>query len=268
VFRDYNVIILLKQIIQIGGNMNDSVKAYTKSAAKHKLLTKEEEQDLAFRMSKGCMRSRDKLISSNLRLALSVANKYRSSKISMEDLIQEANIGLIRAVDRFDHKKGFRFSTYAIWWIRQAVKRFISAQTHVKFPTGSRHLIWKINNIRKDYEIEFGEMPTDEEVAELLGMDKDTVSSLRLGMQWPVDIDKPMGDEAGSRTFGDTLIDENQVNIEEELDNQRMLEIIRNAFSSLKPQEEKVLRLRFGIYDHDEDLSITQKEYNKIKEGK
>ena len=157
--------------------MNDSVKAYTKSATRHKLLTKEQEQDLARRMSNGCAKSRDKLISSNLRLALSVANKYRSCKVSMEDLIQEANVGLIRAVDRFDYKKGFRFSTYAIWWIRQAVKRFIAAQSHVKFPTGSRHLIWKINNARKDYELEFGEMPSDAEVAEILGLDEKLVSA-------------------------------------------------------------------------------------------
>ena len=259
---------LLKQSHSIGGNMNDSVKAYTKSAARHKLLTKEQEQDLARRMSNGCAKSRDKLISSNLRLALSVANKYRSSKVSMEDLIQEANVGLIRAVDRFDYKKGFRFSTYAIWWIRQAVKRFIAAQSHVKFPTGSRHLIWKINNARKDYELEFGEMPSDAEVAEILGLDEKLVSDLRFGMQWPVDIDKPMGDEAGARTFGDTLVDEDAIDIEEELDNQKLLQIIRSAFSSLKPQEEKVLRLRFGITEHDEDLSITNKEYNNIKEGK
>tara|TARA_B100000700_G_scaffold328066_1_gene444617 strand:- start:723 stop:1466 length:744 start_codon:yes stop_codon:yes gene_type:complete len=245
-----------------------SAKLYTRAATKHKLLTKAQEQELAAKMSKGCRRSRDKLISCNLRLALSVANKYRNSNVLMEDLIQEANIGLIRAVDRFDYKKGFRFSTYAIWWIRQAVKRYIASQSHVKFPSGSRHLIWKINQARKEYELEFGEMPSDEEVAVLLQLDPKLVSDLRIGMQWPIDIDKPMGDESGARTFGDTLVDDSQPDIEEEIDNKKMLILIRKAFASLKPQEERVLRLRFGITETDEDLSITTTEYNKIKEGK
>ena len=111
-------------------------------------------------MEAGDNRARDRFITSNLRLAISIANKYRGSNLPMEDLIQESNIGLIRAVDRFDWRKGFRFSTYATWWIKQSVRRYVSsASSHVKFPAGSRSLIWKINNTRREYEKELEVRP-------------------------------------------------------------------------------------------------------------
>ncbi len=224
-------------------------------ATKHKLLTKEEEVELAKKMEAGDRRARDKFITSNLRLAISIANKYRNSNLPMEDLIQESNIGLIRAVDRFDWRKGFRFSTYATWWIKQSVRRYVSgASAHVKFPSGSRALIWKINNVRREYEKEFRVFPSNAEVADILGESEETVKNLRAGMQWPINLDSPVGGEEGSRTFGEMIEDTNAANVEDRIDQEKIVSLIRSALSRLTPQEEKVLRLRFGIDESATDL--------------
>jgi RNA polymerase primary sigma factor len=222
-------------------------------ATKHKLLTKEEEVDLAKKMEQGDRRAREKLITSNLRLAISIANHYKNSNVPMEDLIQESNIGLIKAVDRFDWRKGFRFSTYACWWIKQSVRRYVNGNSHVKFPSGSRNLIWKINNVRREYEKEFGVFPSNEEIAEILGESVKTVSNLRAGMQWPVNLDAPIGGEDGSRTYGETIEDEDAKDPSEALDQQKLLSLIHSVLDKLSPQEERVLRLRFGITEDIKD---------------
>ena len=216
-------------------------------ATKHKLLTKEEEVELAQKMEKGDRLAREKLITSNLRLAISIANHYKNSNVPMEDLIQESNIGLIKAVDRFDWRKGFRFSTYACWWIKQSVRRYVNGDSHVKFPSGSRNLIWKINNVRREYEKEFGVYPSNDEIAEILGESVKTVANLRAGMQWPVNLDAPIGGEDGSRTYAETIEDTEAPDPSEVLDQQKLLGLINSVLDKLSPQEERVLRLRFGI---------------------
>ncbi len=235
-------------------------------ATKHKLLTKEEEVDLAQKMEKGDKRAREKLISSNLRLAISIANNYRNSNVPMEDLIQEANIGLIKAVDRFDWSKGFRFSTYACWWIKQSVRRYVNGDSHVKFPSGSRNLIWKINNVRREYEKEFSVYPTNEEIAEILGESVNTVANLRAGMQWPINLDSPIGGEDGSRTFAETIEDTEAKDPSENLDQQKLLELIHGVLNKLSPQEERVLRLRFGITEDSNDThNYPSTQYKGVK---
>ena len=224
-------------------------------ATKHKLLSREEEVALAQKAEEGSVNAREELICHNLRLALSIANKYRAAGLPMEDIIQESNIGLIKAVDRFDWRKGFRFSTYACWWIKQSVRRYVSGQsTAVKFPSGSRGLIWKINSLRAEYEKEFGCFPTNAEVAELLGQSEDTVRNLRIGMQWPINIDSPINGEDGSRTFGETIPDDNLTDVDDDLDKEKLVGLIKSALSLLSPQEEKVLRLRFGIQEDENDI--------------
>lgn len=232
-------------------------------ATRHKLLTKEEEVDLAQRMEKGDRLAREKLISSNLRLAISIANNYRNSNVPMEDLIQESNIGLIKAVDKFDWRRGFRFSTYACWWIKQSVRRYVNGASHVKFPSGSRNLIWKINNVRREYEKEFGVYPTNEEISEILGESVNTVANLRSGMQWPINLDAPIGGEDGSRTFGETIEDEDARDPSERLDQQKLLSLIHGVLENLTSQEERVLRLRFGITE--EDNNTTKYPTTKMK---
>ncbi len=235
-------------------------------ATKHKLLTKQEEVELAQKMEKGDKRAREKLITSNLRLAISIANHYRNSNVPMEDLIQESNIGLIKAVDRFDWRKGFRFSTYACWWIKQSVRRYVNGDSHVKFPSGSRNLIWKINNVRKEYEKEFGVYPSNEEIAEILGESVNTVASLRAGMQWPVNLDAPIGGEDGSRTYAETIEDTEAADPGDSLDQRKMLSLIYGVLDKLSPQEERVLRLRFGI--GEEETNVKQFPSNQYKGAK
>ncbi len=233
-------------------------------ATKHKLLSREEEVQLAKQAEGGSTFAREQLICHNLRLALSIANNYRQSGMPMEDIIQESNIGLIKAVDRFDWRRGFRFSTYACWWIKQSVRRYVSSQASpIKFPSGSRELIWKINNVRREYEKEFGAMPTNAEVAELLGQSEDTVRNLRIGMQWPINIDQPINGEDGSRTFGETIPDDDLPNIEEDLDRTKIVDLIKDALHSLTAQEEKVLRLRFGIQEDPTDIKRFPSTKNK-----
>ena len=224
-------------------------------ATKHKLLSREEEVKLAQQAEEGSTFAREQLIVHNLRLALSIANNYRQAGLPMEDIIQESNIGLIKAVDRFDWRRGFRFSTYACWWIKQSVRRYVSGQaSQIKFPSGSRALIWKINNVRREYEKEFGSMPTNAEVAAMLGQSEDTVRNLRIGMQWPINIDQPINGEDGSRTFGETIPDDNLPDVDEDLDRNKIVDLIKEALHSLTAQEEKVLRLRFGIQEDPKDI--------------
>ena len=233
----------------------------------HRLLSKEEEKSLAQRIEKGDNRARDEFIECNLRLALSIANQYRKSGLPMEDISQEANIGLIKAVDRFDWRKGFKFSTYAIWWIKQAIRRYISSQsTHIKFPAGSRHTIWKIDKLRKEYHEEFGVFPEDSEIAELMGMSKETIGSIRRGMQWPINIDQPIKGFDG-RTYAEVIPDENSLSHEDLIDQDTMINLIKTGFNSLTKQEEMVLRLRFGINestDNDKEFPITDTELNQL----
>ena len=231
------------------------------------LLTADQEKELAKLIEKGDSRARNKMIESNLKLALKIANQYRNSGSSFEDIVQEGNFGLIKAVDKFDWRKGHRFSTYACWWIRQAIQRHLQSQSHVKFPSGSRYLIWRINNVRKEYEEEFGFYPTNAEVAEILGETEKKVSNLRTGMQWPVNIDQPIGDE-GNRTFGDTIPDDNVPEMDSVIDSDLLIEKMKQAFSSLSEREELVLRLRFGISENEEDhenFPISQKKYDKLR---
>jgi len=233
-------------------------------ATKHKLLSREEEVQLAKAAEEGSTIAREQLITHNLRLALSIANNYRQAGLPMEDIIQESNVGLIKAVDRFDWRRGFRFSTYACWWIKQSVRRYVSGQaSQIKFPSGSRALIWKINNIRREYEEEFGSLPTNAEVADMLGQSEDTVRNLRIGMQWPINIDQPINGEDGSRTFGETIPDDNLPNIDDDLDRDKIVELIKLALHSLSPQEEKVLRLRFGIQEDSNDILRFPSNKNK-----
>ena len=240
-------------------------KSY-QAATKHKLLTKEQEVELAQRMEKGDKIAREMLITSNLRLAISIANNYRNSDVPMEDLIQESNIGLIKAVDRFDWRKGFRFSTYACWWIKQSVRRYVNGSSHVKFPSGSRNMIWKINNVRREYEKEFGIYPTNEEIATILGESVNTVTNLRAGMQWPINLDAPIGGEDGSRTFGETIEDVDAEDPSVNLDQQKLLSLIHGVLDSLSPQEERVLRLRFGITEEENNTkSFPSNKFQGVK---
>ena len=235
-----------------------STDLYYKHVGKFDLLTKQEEFDLAKKAKSGCTRSRHLLVEHNLRLALHIARQYSKTKCPMEELIAEANVGLCKAVEKFDHTKGFRFSTYATWWIKQAILRYISRSTTVKFASGARNKIYKINIARKNYYEEFGCYPDDTELAHLLDMDIVELSELRCANQWPINLDQPINSEAG-RTYGDLIADDSLQSDEDRLDHAQIIEAIKDKLSELKPLEERVMRLRFGITEDAYDTTIFPK---------
>jgi RNA polymerase primary sigma factor len=231
-----------------------STDLYYKHVGKFDLLKKHEEQALAKKAHEGCIKSKHLLVEHNLRLALHIAKKYSKTKCSMEDLIAEANVGLCKAVEKFDYTKGFRFSTYATWWIKQAILRYISRSTTIKFASGARKKIYQINIARKNYYEEFGSYPDDTELATLLGMELTEVSELRQANQWPINLDQPMRNSEG-RTYGDLIPDDSIQDNSERLDHQQIIENIKAKLPTLKPLEERVMRLRFGITDDAHDTT-------------
>ena len=230
-----------------------STDLYYKHVGKFKLLNREDEYKLAEKSAGGCIRSRHLLVEHNLRLAIHIAKKYSKTKCSMEDLIAEANVGLCKAVEKFDHTKGFRFSTYATFWIKQAILRHISSATTVKFASGARKKIYQINIARRDYFESFGVYPADSELATLLGMELKEVSELRCANQWPINLDQPIGGDG--RTYGELIPDTASSDESEKLDHKQIIAQIKEKLSSLKPLEERVMRLRFGITDDAENTN-------------
>jgi len=231
-----------------------STDLYYKHVGKFDLLTKQQEYDLAAKAAGGCIRSRHLMVEHNLRLALHIARQYSKTKCPMEELIAEANVGLCKAVEKFDHTKGFRFSTYATWWIKQAILRYISRSTTVKFASGARSKIYKINIARRNYYNEFACYPDDTELAHLLDMDIRELSELRCANQWPINLDQPMRNGEG-RTYGDLIPDDTIADQSERLDHMQIIQSIKSRLSNLKPLEERVMRLRFGITDDTLDTT-------------
>jgi RNA polymerase primary sigma factor len=235
---------------------------------KTSLLTREQEVELAKRIEKGDIRARNKMIESNLRLAISIAKQYARYGSTLEDLIQESNIGLMKAVEKFDWRKGFKFSTYASWWIKQAVTRSLTSNsTLLKVPSHTLANARKIWQLKQDYIEEFGTEPTMEEICDALDL---TEKHVRLAMasirsKNIASIDQQVGEE-GARTLGDIIPDNSSNNIEQILDNRAIREKIIKALSSLSKREELVLRMRFGL---DEVLEDDKNVYtiNENNEG-
>ena len=235
--------------------MKSSLDMYFKSAGGHKILTREQEVDLAKRIEAGDKLAKNIMIESNLKLAISIAKKYARYGGSLEDLIQESNIGLIKAVEKFDWRKGFKFSTYASWWIKQAVTRSLTKNSsQVKIPSHTLSNARKVWKVQKEYRENFGCEPTEAEIGEILGLSVKHVRQAFSGIKakYAKSIDERVGEE-GNKTFGDTLPDENAKSIDIILDNQKIRKVIVSSLSSLTKREELVLRMRFGISETDEE---------------
>lgn len=230
-------------------NIQDPVRMYLTEIGKHPLITKEEEVELAKRVEQGDKEAIDKLIRSNLRLVVSIAKKYLGRGLSMLDLIQEGNTGLMKAVEKYDWRRGFKFSTYATWWIRQAVTRAIADQARtIRIPV---HMVETINKfIRTSRRLaqELDRDPTPEEVAKEMDIEPEKAREIIKISQRPASLEKKISDDEDSR-LGDFLEDEVTLAPEDVASHELLKEHMREVLQTLNPRERKVLQLRFGLDD-------------------
>jgi len=228
---------------------DDSVRMYLREIGRIPLLNNEEEVKLAKRIEKGDIAAKRKLAESNLRLVVSIAKKYIGRGLSLLDLIQEGNAGLLRAVDKFDYKKGFKFSTYATWWIRQAITRAIADQARtIRIPVHMIETINKLIRIQRQLVQDLGREPTPEEIAQEMGIEVDKVEHIIKISQETVSLEAPVGEEEDSK-LGDFIEDEKHVSPEESTSQQLLKDKIKEFLGSLSPREQRILRMRFGLDD-------------------
>lgn len=235
--------------------MADTMNAYFNHLSKGRLLTREEEVTLSQRIEAGDKRARDMMIESNLRLAVSIAKRHQRSGCSLEDLIQESNVGLIKAVDRFDWRRGFKFSTYASWWIKQAVRRHVTdTASDIRVPAHMTALAWHISVFVEEYDAKFGTKPTHEEIAAMMCVPVTTVKEVlsSSNVRSTVSLDQMIGDSDGKKVI-ETIPDEDAVSPDETIDRQKIMAAVSRCFDRLTAREEQVLRLRFGVSDVPDD---------------
>ncbi|MBQ5312062.1 MAG: RNA polymerase sigma factor RpoD [Oscillospiraceae bacterium] len=229
--------------------VDDPVKIYLKDIGKVPLLTNEEEQELARKMKDGSVSAKKRLSEANLRLVVSIAKRYVGRGMQFLDLIQEGNLGLIKAVEKFDYEKGFKFSTYATWWIRQAITRAIADQARtIRIPVHMVETITKVKKTSSQLLHTNGRDPTPEEIAEALEMSADKVREIMRIAQDPVSLETPIGEEEDSH-LGDFIPDEDAPAPADAASQIMLKEKIGEVLSTLTEREEKVIRLRFGLED-------------------
>lgn len=228
-------------------HVDDNVQMYLKAIGGIPLLDREEEIELAQKVVEGCPGAKNKMMEHNLRLVVNVAKKYNNKGIAFLDLIQEGNFGLMRAVEKFDHTKGYKFSTYATWWIRQSVSRAIADQSRtIRIPV---HMVEKLNKLmRIQHELvhELGREPHVAELAELMEIEEEKVLELLKIAQDPVSLEVPVGDEDGS-TIADFVEDEDVVAPARSMDGELLKDELDEVLGTLTEREEEVLRYRYGI---------------------
>ncbi len=228
---------------------DDPVKVYLKEIGRVPLLTPEEEVDLAIRIADGDLNAKKRLSEANLRLVVSIAKRYLGRGMQFLDLIQEGNLGLIKAVEKFDYTKGFKFSTYATWWIRQAITRAIADQARtIRIPVHMVETINKVKKVSTQILHEKGHEPTAEEIAEKLDMSVDKVREIVRVAQEPVSLETPIGEEEDSH-LGDFIPDSDTPAPADEASHALLKEQLQEVLSTLTPREAKVLKLRFGLED-------------------
>nr|MBO2471954.1 RNA polymerase sigma factor RpoD [Bacillota bacterium] len=232
-----------------GIGLDDPVRMYLKEIGRVPLLTAEEEVELAKRIEQGDEEARRKLIEANLRLVVSIAKRYVGRGMLFLDLIQEGNLGLLKAVEKFDYRKGFKFSTYATWWIRQAITRAIADQARtIRIPVHMVETINKLVRVSRQLLQELGREPTAAEIAERMGMTEERVREIMKIAQEPVSLETPIGEEEDSH-LGDFIEDQDAQAPADAASYTMLREQLEDVLESLTPREEKVLRLRFGLDD-------------------
>ncbi|MBI6871735.1 RNA polymerase sigma factor RpoD [Clostridium aciditolerans] len=247
--------------------IDDPVRMYLKEIGKVPLLSSEEEIELANRIEAGDQAAKKKLAEANLRLVVSIAKRYVGRGMLFLDLIQEGNLGLIKAVEKFDYRKGFKFSTYATWWIRQAITRAIADQARtIRIPVHMVETINKLIRVSRQLLQELGREPQPEEVAKIMEMPVDKVREIMKIAQEPVSLETPIGEEEDSH-LGDFIPDDEAPAPAEAAAFTMLKEQLINVLDTLTPREEKVLRLRFGLDDgRARTLEEVGKEFNVTRE--
>ena len=250
-----------------GISIDDPVKVYLKEIGRVPLLTNEEEQELSERMAQGDVQARKRLSEANLRLVVSIAKRYVGRGMQFLDLIQEGNLGLIKAVEKFDHTKGFKLSTYATWWIRQAITRAIADQARtIRIPVHMVETINKVKKVSSQLLHKNGHEPSAEEIAAELDMSVDKVREILRVSQEPVSLETPIGEEEDSH-LGDFIPDDDAPSPADAASHTLLKEQLSGVLSTLTPREEKVLRLRFGLEDgRSRTLEEVGKEFNVTRE--
>ncbi len=251
--------------------MPNLLRTYFDEVGRSNLLTREEEVELSKKIEKGDPLARQRLIESNLRLAVSIAKKYQNFGCDLPDLIQESNIGLMKAVEKFDWRRGFRFSTYATWWIRQSVRRHVTANSStIRIPSHARGLISKIKSTIAEYEEDLGEPPTNAELADILGVTESIIEDALSAPTYTSSLSHPIGkDESG--TLQDIIPDHEAKSPDEVIDKAKMTDAVRRGLQNLTAREEKIIRLRFGITENpanDAEFPISAEKYFNMLEEK
>ena len=250
-----------------GISIDDPVKVYLKEIGRVPLLSGEEEIDLAIRMANGDEFAKQRLSEANLRLVVSIAKRYVGRGMQFLDLIQEGKLGLIKAVEKFDYTKGFKFSTYATWWIRQAITRAIADQARtIRIPVHMVETINKVKKVSSQLLHKNGHEPTAEEIADELGMPVDKVREIMRVAQEPVSLETPIGEEEDSH-LGDFIPDDDTPAPADAASHILLREQLSEVLHTLTPREEKVLRLRFGLEDgRSRTLEEVGREFNVTRE--
>ena len=267
VLTESNVEKFEKSLASEGVSIDDPVKVYLKEIGAFPLLSLDEEIELAERIQKGDSRAKKRLAEANLRLVVSIAKRYVGRGMLFLDLIQEGNLGLIKAVEKFDHTKGFKFSTYATWWIRQAITRAIADQARtIRIPVHMVETINKVKKVQSQLLHKNGQEPSVEDLAAELDMPQDKVREILKVAQEPISLESPIGEEEDSH-LGDFIPDYDAPVPEEAATHTLLREQLNEVLATLTPREAKVLSLRFGIEDgRPRTLEEVGKEFNVTRE--
>jgi RNA polymerase primary sigma factor len=245
----------------------DSLQLFLKDIGKVPLLTAAQEVELAKRIERGDHRAKQSMVAANLRLVVSIAKNYRNQGLPFLDLIQEGTIGLVRAAEKFDHRRGFKFSTYATWWIRQAVARALADKSRtIRMPVHVVEKLNKIGRVERKLVGELGREPTSLEIALELELDVDEVEQIRRSSQAPVSLEKPVGDDEESE-FGHFLADHTADPPDEAAETTLRKETLRHVLNALSARERRVLELRYGLDgNHPRTLDEVGRTFNVTRE--
>ena len=247
--------------------LDDPVKMYLKDIGRVPLLSADDEIELARKMQNGDEEAKKKLSEANLRLVVSIAKRYVGRGMLFLDLIQEGNLGLMKAVEKFDYQKGFKFSTYATWWIRQAITRAIADQARtIRIPVHMVETINKLTRVSRLLTQKYGREPSPAEIAKEMNISEERVREIQKIAQDPVSLETPIGEEEDSH-LGDFIEDETTVTPSDSVSTTMLKETLLSVLNSLTPREEKVLRLRYGVDDgRPRTLEEVGKEFNVTRE--